>query len=269
MQCSFSKPILLAGFLISIGTNAFGSVLIMGSNSDSWNGEVAAKISGTGLISGSVDTFDAQIGTPSLALLANYSAVLVYSDGPYADNYLMGEVLADYVDGGGGVVEATFSFWNSASTLGMSGRWDTTPYSIWQKNAQASITSLSLGTVHVPLHPILSGVNSFNGGIASFHNTVGPLNPGATLIASYNNGVDFIAENVTSFPGKIVGLNFYPPSNDSRSDLWDSTTDGALIMANSLNHVAGTFNAPVPDLGNNLFSMGTLFCTLFLLRRPR
>ena len=40
--------------------------------------------------------------------------------------------------------------------------------------------------------------------------------------------------------GRIVGLNLYPPSSDARSDLWDSSTDGALLMANALLWAAST-----------------------------
>lgn len=39
--------------------------------------------------------------------------------------------------------------------------------------------------------------------------------------------------------GKVVSLNFFPPSTDAHGDSWDSTTDGALLMHNALLFVAG------------------------------
>ena len=49
--------------------------------------------------------------TPTLATLQQYSAVLVYSNCAFNNSAALGDVLADYVDGGGHVVVATFSFW--------------------------------------------------------------------------------------------------------------------------------------------------------------
>ncbi|MDQ1254643.1 MAG: hypothetical protein QG646_3913 [Euryarchaeota archaeon] len=47
-----------------------------------------------------VDFFDARYGTPTLAELQGYNSVLVWSDYNFADRNALGDVLADYVDGG-------------------------------------------------------------------------------------------------------------------------------------------------------------------------
>src|SRR5205085_1858084 len=90
-------------------------------------------------------------------------------------------------------------------------------------------------------HPILAGVNSFHGGSSSFHNVVATT-PGSTLVAHWSNGRSLVATKQRS-SGMVVGLNFFPPSSDVQGDLWQATTDGALLMANAL-RVAGQSPAP-------------------------
>ena len=63
------------------------------------------------------DYFDARVATPTLALLCTYDCVFTWANTAYADNVLMGERLADYVDAGCGKVILgqwclpTQSFW--------------------------------------------------------------------------------------------------------------------------------------------------------------
>ena len=56
-----------------------------------------------------VDLFDAQAGTPTLAQLQQYQIVVPYSNFPFLDADTLGNNLADYVDGGGVVVQYGFS----------------------------------------------------------------------------------------------------------------------------------------------------------------
>jgi hypothetical protein len=58
---------------------------------------------------GAVDPFNASGGTPTLAQLLAYDVVLTWSDYVYADSTAMGNVLADYVDAGGKVIDANFA----------------------------------------------------------------------------------------------------------------------------------------------------------------
>ena len=71
---------------------------------DLYINDVKLKLEGTGLFN-TVDAYDTTISIPSLAELQNYDAVLVYSNWIY-DGTAMGNVLADYMDSGGGVVLA-------------------------------------------------------------------------------------------------------------------------------------------------------------------
>ncbi|NCG20594.1 MAG: hypothetical protein GWP91_16415, partial [Rhodobacterales bacterium] len=60
----------------------------------------------------SIEVFDTSTVTPALATLSNFNSVLVCNigDTPHADAVSMGDVLADFVELGGGVVLAGGSF---------------------------------------------------------------------------------------------------------------------------------------------------------------
>src|SRR5205814_4571831 len=57
-----------------------------------------------------VDLFDAMGGTPTLAQLQQYNIVVPYSNFAFFDADTLGNNLADYVDGGGIVVQHGFSY---------------------------------------------------------------------------------------------------------------------------------------------------------------
>ena len=74
-----------------------------------WNSDVQSKIASTNLFT-QVDAYLASNSTPTLAQLLAYDAVFVYSDTSFSNPIAMGDVLADYMDQGRGVVIATFAF---------------------------------------------------------------------------------------------------------------------------------------------------------------
>jgi len=70
-----------------------------------------------------VDLFDAMGGTPTLAQLQQYNIVVPFSNFPFFDADTLGNNLADYVDGGGIVVQQGFSYIGPGSPYGITGRW--------------------------------------------------------------------------------------------------------------------------------------------------
>ncbi len=194
-----------------------------------WNTDVASKLMGVGSLP-KVDIISVTGSTPSLAQLRSYQSVMVYSDGNFNDSVAMGNVLADYIDQGGGVVIQTFGFYNG-SGLGLLGRISNgyLPFTTASYTAPGNLTLVK----DLPLHPLLDGVNSFNGGTSSYLNSSISIVPGATLVAHWSNGQPLVG-TTNKGPGRITGLNFFPPSSDVRSDLWVSSTDGARLMANAL-----------------------------------
>ena len=205
-------------------------------SSPAWNTDVQNKIQATGLFT-QVDAFLVTFGqpVPTLQQLLQYDAVFVYSDTGFGDGTALGNVLADYMDAGGGVVMATFAFWSSGG-LSIQGRIKTAGYLPFTTGTQNSPGNLTIVPV-IPGHPILSGVTSFNGGSSSYHNSGISIAAGATLVANWNNGQPLVGTRETT-NARIAGLNFYPPSNTVRSDFWQANTNGALLMANALIWVA-------------------------------
>jgi hypothetical protein len=230
---------LLAPLVLLVGvgwTGAAAQVLILyGATDQSYASDVRTKLQQHASL-GAVTIFHAGTGgsgaLPTLSELFNYKAVLVFSDsGGFANATAAGDLLANYVDQGGGVVDAVFSH----GSIPLGGRWDSGNYSALDGSNQTSGTALSLGTIAVPTSPIMTGVTTFTDN-ASFR-TVATVRSGATLIASWSNGEPLVAVAGGS-AGKVVSLNFFPPSSDARADFWNASTDGARLLANSLNFVA-------------------------------
>lgn len=195
---------------------------------DSWNTDVRNKVLASGLFS-QVDVFRVDTATPTLAELQQYAAVLVYSDASFANAQNLGNVLADYVDAGGGVVIGTFAH---STTFGFAGRLATGGYLPFTLSGGSSAPGGLTLVINQSGHPILAGVSSFNGGSSSYHNDISAT-AGTTLVASWSNGRPLVGARQVGL-SRLVGLNFYPPSSAARSDFWSAGTDGGRIMANSL-----------------------------------
>ena len=218
-----------------ITTDAPLNVAVCGAESSAtYREDVQAKLLGTGQFN-SVSLIAANTVTPTLEELQAFDAVIVWSNTSYADDTAIGDVMADYVDSGGGVVSAVFEV---AGGMGynMKGRWLSGEYPVIPYGNKLSGTA-SLGTIHQPAHPIMTSVAAFDGGSSSWRPTTTSLNPAATLIAEWSDGKPLVA--VMEIGGVArADLGLFPPSADVASGAWDPTTDGALLMANALTWVA-------------------------------
>ena len=231
----FATPLLL---LSAFAGRASSQVAIVGAPATStWNDDVNLKIQAAGLNVGPITVIDAAQSTPTLAQLQAFRAVLVYSDTSFNNSAALGDALHDYVDSGGGVVVAVFA---NASVL-LNGLWQSAQYDAILGAGQNQGSSLQLGTRHVPGHFLFTGspVVSFDGGTSSYRG-IGTLAPSSTALADWSNGDIFAAER-NGLAGRVLSLNFYPPSSDARSDFWMATTDGDNLLANALAY-AGHFD---------------------------
>ena len=177
-----------------------------------------------------VDLIDLAVDTPSVHTLAGYDAVLVFSDDPFADATALGDHLADHLDAGLGLVIATFAYDDEG--LGVAGRLLNDGYLPYTGGYLAYGTPLT-GVVDDPGHALMDGVGSFDGGSSSYHHAGVVVANGATTVASWSNGEPL----VTAFEptaGRVAGLNFFPVSGDVHPDLWDTSTDGDVILVNAL-----------------------------------
>ncbi|OWQ91992.1 hypothetical protein CDN99_06430 [Roseateles aquatilis] len=233
----------LAAALCAVGVAAQASVLILGApQSAAGLSDIQQKIEATGLIGGTVDVFNVGSGTPTLAMLRAYDSVMVFSDAPYANAVTLGDVLANYVDAGGGVVEAAFSHF-SAPLRGLSGRFVSQNYDVFNISTNQPSCG-SLGVVSMPGSALMVGVHSFDGGPAGTCNKV-TLKANTQLVASWTNNQPLLAYRL-DHNAPVIGLNMYPVSGDAVNGLWDVTTDGAVLMANALSFVARVNGVPEP-----------------------
>ncbi|SHJ41679.1 Serine protease, subtilisin family [Reichenbachiella agariperforans] len=173
--------------------------------------------------------------------MKQYDAVLLYDKNGHQNADVLGDVLADYVDLGGGVVSALYE----SSNRSMGGRWrdEIETYSVYSnQNLQVlwNYDNISMGTVHLPDHLLMNGVNTFNGGISSvrYNATVDDLQPDVDLVASWSDGTPLIVAKELPH-ARLVDLGFYPVSDSYGGYNWDSSTDGVQIVVNALNYVAG------------------------------
>jgi hypothetical protein len=247
LQWSFNQQMIFNGQSILFSPWGTGKVAVFGAPSaDAFNTDVRSKIASR-MPNLQVDAFLVGSGqpVPTLDQLKQYKAVLVYSDHSFNDGTALGNVLADYVDAGGGVVLATFAFYD-AGGLSIQGRIKTGGYLPFTTAGQASGASLTL-VPDLPGHLILNGVAAFNGGTSSFHNSSIATTAGALQVAHWSNGQPLAAAKGVSL-GRVVGLNFYPPSSDAGAAFWPASTDGGLLMANALKWAgAPTFVVSVFD----------------------
>ncbi len=198
--------------------------------------DVAAKLRGTGLFD-SVDVLSAVTSVPTLATLQEYHAVLTWSDSHYINPVAIGNVLADYVDSGGGVVVGIFSFDLGTARL-LQGRFQNDNYFAIAPGARTFGPTVALGDF-IEDHPIMNGIGDFNGGTGSYRLATSTIAPDAVSVARWADNSPLV---VTREIGGVrrVDLGFYPVSSDAGYvEFWDASTDGDLIMANALLYVMG------------------------------
>ncbi|MFA5508253.1 MAG: hypothetical protein WC423_22710, partial [Vulcanimicrobiota bacterium] len=200
------------------------SVALVHADSDNYAADVQAKLTATGVFS-VVDDIDAETSTPTLADLQDYDAVLVWSNSPFSNPTALGDVLADYFDGGGRVVTAQAS---SVTNYAIGGRF-LDDYLMILVGATTAFPSDSLGTINEPGSPLLVDVTTF-AATNSLSSTGGAIN-GGIVVAEWGNGRPLVVRG--NFNGRNrVDLNFFPPSSNVFANYW--TGDGAELMRNAL-----------------------------------
>ena len=146
---------------------------------------------------GVVNVFDAGDGdrggavgqTPDAATLAAHDLVVSSSNCEYGDPVLYGNRLADYVDGGGRLLQFAYDTWDGGSgdATRPLGRFESGGYGPFLPGPNDNET-VTLGE-RDPAHPLLAGVDE----LTSNSNTTSEARPGADLVASWSDGRDAIA----------------------------------------------------------------------------
>lgn len=135
-----------------------------------------------------VDLFDASNATPTLGQLQQYEIVVPFSDLAFLDADTLGNNLADYVDGGGIVVQYGFAHAGPGDPAGINGRWLTDGYNPYDYSENLETNPFSLGAFNAG-HPLMVGVATLN---SDFANVVTP-NAAATEVAQNSLGESLVA----------------------------------------------------------------------------
>ncbi len=134
---------------------------------------------------GAVDLFDPRYATPTLDQLLAYNVVVVWANYTFADANGIGNVLADYVDEGGKVIDLMFAL---DPSWGYQGRFRTEGYTAMTLSGTSYATSC-LGSFD-PSHPIMDGVTD----VCDLYRGMGTvLTADSTEVARWQDNELFVA----------------------------------------------------------------------------
>ncbi|MBI1743175.1 hypothetical protein HYR54_08935 [Candidatus Acetothermia bacterium] len=192
-----------------------------------------------------VDMINIGRDTPPLRRLVKYDAVLVWSDNSLGNPGLLGDILADYIDQGGGVVVAPFGFDAKNGPVekrAIEGRFLTDNYYVIP--AESGFTygqRRTLGQVLEKDHPIMKGIKTVDGGSRSYYAPTARVTEGSTVVARWDNGDVLLAVKTIQKGEKTLrraDVNLYPASDRLVSYFWDTSSDAGDLFANALLWVA-------------------------------
>lgn len=202
-------------------------------------GDVPSKIQSTNLFQ-PVQTFDASAATPTLTFLRTFQCCLVMGDGPFDDSVALGDVLAQYVDEGGGVVLAGMFVLRDWAGEGLDGTFDAQNLFAIPETTYGNVDrggELNLGITANMSSPLVTG-GGFNlpiplgagdyGSMRPATNTFGPIGfpawlpmvPGSVLVAHWNDVMS------TTNPGGTPNSGLNPTPLIVARDI--STSTGAI-----------------------------------------
>jgi hypothetical protein len=208
-------------------------LVVAASSAAGASADVQGLLAATGAFA-AVDAFDAVAGTPALAQLQGYQAVLVWSDAPFADATALGDALAAYFEGGGRVVVAAQANTTTAPGVAVGGRFgDSATGYLLVTPAGVDNTAGAMVVVD-GASPLLAGVTTFSAAVA--WKSSGGIANGGTAAATWQPSGFPLAVSGTVIVGagtrRRADLNVYPPSSAVNPTWW--TGDGATLLVNAL-----------------------------------
>lgn len=211
-------------------------VLLLHGTSTAWVAQVEGYLLADPRIT-TVSSRDGSVLTPTLTQLQAYDAVLLFSDAAWAQPTALGDALSAYLDGGGGVVVASFTFGEGNQPTG----------AFLPLLPILPSSAIPVPDVLVPVDPsspLMAGVTSVDV-LGSSYLADAPLAAGAHLVASFTGGGAAVAEWSIDGLGTVVGVNLFPPDATQFPLSWDPSTDGATLFANALDFAALNLGTPV------------------------
>ncbi len=211
--------------------------------------DVQSSLRGTGAFA-TVDIFLAQsasnggAGTPTAAQLGAYDAVLAYSMYAFADAALLGDRLAAYHDGGGGVVIAVFANLDTngpccaTNLLGAYGA-PARGYALvdYAQGSRREVVGDALGEVLEPQSPLMAGVASLAAPFA-IRSTAPVVAGRGVVVARWGGGEPLVLRGARG-NRTLVELNFWPVSSSGPNPdgyLYGWNGSGAALLRNALKY---------------------------------
>ncbi|KAJ6251059.1 btb/poz domain-containing [Anaeramoeba flamelloides] len=197
-----------------------------------------------------IDIMSVNKRTPSYEDIANYDSIFLFSYADFFDSQKMGDLIARFIqDGGGLVICSVFSLVSKGLQGRIGGRLATDEFLPFSHGERISRERSYLGEIFDPDHKLMDQVKCFDGGVYSLRIKPKKIHPKARIIASWSDGQPLIAEMKKSLNyGKVVALNINPISNNVGSNHWIKSTDGAKIIANSIKFVSKREYFPIKNI---------------------
>jgi hypothetical protein len=237
---------------------AVGILGAPGADADAWLMDIAGGLVATGYFP-NVASFNVGAGTPTLAELQAFDAILVFSNVDYADSAALGDVVADYLNAGNGVVTTMFEIGIGGGAdppAQMGGAWNASGYNLLPRDVGQKTGAATLGEVYIPAHPILHGVDEFDGGNSAWRPITFDVPETVTRVADWSDGTPLV---MTRLIGGVrrAELAMFPVSGRTLGGAFDAATDGYIMMANALAWVGGATPGAVADA--DMDGLGDLF----------
>jgi hypothetical protein len=233
--------------------------LLLGSDSEFRLGQIRDAVIQHGSGIDTLEFLDVRSGIPTLDWLLEYDSISIHSDFSFPDPMALGNLLADYVDAGGGVVVMPFATQLDPGqpNYSIGGRWASGGYSPIVTGGGQYTGTWTLSTIDIPDHPILEGIEGIRYG--GRFTPAGDLAPNAVRIAGWLRGdtppeSPLVAELI-GFNGRVMLFNVYP-------EVGSLNDQGFRLLSNTLRYAA----VPEPA-GLSLAAFGV--CGIGLGRRRR
>ena len=194
--------------------------------------DVQSKLQGTNAFS-LVDLINVSLQTPTVGQLQAYDAVVVYSNTSFLSPSTLGDNLATYLEGGGGVVLFDWEAEESGFAA-LGGRYQAT-YTLMtsQPSFQVSTTAVNLGAVVEQGSALMKGVTTFGCAKAPCHHLTSAVKNGGAVVVKWSDGNPLLIRgNVNGHT--VVEINSFGASTSVVGGEWDPTTSGALLIRNAL-----------------------------------
>ncbi|KAJ3437318.1 btb (poz) domain-containing 2a-related [Anaeramoeba flamelloides] len=216
-------------------------LILASTNNKNYIRNVCSSIISHGYLKKNIICVKANSEIPSRSMLLKVDVIFIFSISPFKNAKILGDLLADFVESGRGIVICSPDCLRKDHERSLKGKIISKEFLPFLPSKLVHNKPSTLGKINLPNHPILEGVSSFHGGKDSFHLQPKKYSMHSQRIAEWKNSqplisLKFYNNNCSQKHGCVIVLNFWPVSDDLKKNhsFWIPTTDGAKIIGNSI-----------------------------------